>query len=180
VLALCPGAEFGPAKRWPPERMARVAATAARTHGATPVIVGARHDARTARQVADAYTAIARRDGGPAPIDLSGRTDLPLLAGVLSLCAAVVSNDSGAMHVAAAAGAPVVGLFGPTDERATSPLPHPSSGGTTVLSGEAFCRPCGLRACPIDHRCMTSLDADRVADAVNRHLARLRVPGERA
>ncbi len=180
LLGLAPGAAFGPAKRWSPERMGRVAAGAARTHGAAPVIVGARHDARTARQVVRAYGEMTGRGGATAPIDLTGRTDLPLLAAVLSLCAAVVSNDSGAMHVAAAAGAPVVGLFGPTDERATSPLPHPSSGGTTVLSGAAFCRPCGLRACPIDHRCMTSLDADRVTDAVNRHLARLRVPGERA
>ena len=180
LVGFAPGAAFGSAKRWPPERVARVAAAAAREHRATPVIVGARGDARTARQVVDAYAALTRWGGAPAPIDLTGRTDLPLLAGVLASCAAVVANDSGAMHVAVAAGAPVVGLFGPTDERATAPLPHPSATGATVVTGAAFCRPCGLRACPIDHRCMTSLDAARVIDAVGRHLARVRVPEERA
>jgi len=180
LLGLAPGAAFGPAKRWPPERMAHVAAAAARSHGATPVIVGARHDAETASQVVRAYDEATRGSDLPAPIDLTGRTDLPQLAGVLSICAAVVSNDSGAMHVAAAAGAPVVGLFGPTDEQATSPLPHPSSGGITVLAGEADCRPCGLRTCPIDHRCMNSLDVDRVTEAVHRHLARARGPEDRA
>jgi heptosyltransferase-2 len=74
---------------------------------------------------------------------------------------AFISNDSGAMHVAAAVGRPVVAVFGPTDERRTRPL-----GDAAVISAPVFCRPCLLRECPIDHRCMTRVTVDVVYDAV--------------
>jgi heptosyltransferase-2 len=77
-----------------------------------------------------------------------------------------VTNDSGVMHVAAATGRPVVAIFGSTDERITRPI-----GRGDVLSAEAFCRPCHLRDCPIDHRCMTRITVDQVFAAVSRHLA---------
>ena len=76
-----------------------------------------------------------------------------------------VSNDSGAMHVAAALGRPVVALFGPTDERATRPL-----GDHDVLTAHVFCRPCMLRDCPIDHRCMKRISVDQVYAAIERRL----------
>ena len=97
------------------------------------------------------------------------------LAGAISRCAAFVSNDSGAMHLAAALGVPVVAIFGPTDERVTSPL---ASGKVVsnvmpdVLIHSVFCRPCMLRDCPIDHRCMTGIIVDTVVGAVSRRLAR--------
>jgi len=104
-------------------------------------------------------------------VNLIGRTDLRQLAGVLSRCAGFVSNDSGAMHLAAAVGAPVTAIFGPTDERVTSPL-----GDHDVLVHPVFCRPCMLRDCPIDHRCMKRISADVVFDALSRRLETGSVP----
>ena len=89
------------------------------------------------------------------------------LAGVIARCAAFVSNDSGAMHVAAALGVPLTAIFGPTDERATSPR---SRGAAEVILRQVFCRPCMLRECPIDHRCMKRIEVDEVARSVSRHL----------
>jgi heptosyltransferase-2 len=77
-----------------------------------------------------------------------------------------VSNDSGAMHLAAALGVRVVALFGPTRDKETAPLAR-AARPATVLIHDVFCRPCMLRECPIDHRCMTGLDAARVEAAVN-------------
>jgi heptosyltransferase-2 len=100
-------------------------------------------------------------------IDVCGKTDLPALAGVLARAHAVVSNDSGAMHLAGAVGARVVGVFGATNERRTSPLrssaasPEPS-----IVTHEVFCRPCMLRECPIDHRCMRGISARTVYEVV--------------
>jgi len=159
-----PGAAFGPAKRWPPPRVAQVAHQLMVERGLTPVLVGAGGDLETIAQVVRHYRLLA--GAGPDIIDLGGRTDVPTLAGVFALSRAVVSNDSGAMHVAAAVGVPVTAIFGPTDEHATAPLPHPSGQTATIVAGEARCRPCLLRLCPIDHRCMTSIDPRRVAQSV--------------
>lgn len=164
LVAFAPGAAFGPAKRWPPDRVAQVARGLAADLGATPVLVGARGDLDTIAEVIGRYRTLA--GVGAEAIDLGGRTDLLTLAGVFALCNAVVSNDSGAMHVAAAVGVPVTAIFGPTNERATAPLPHPSGRVATVVVGQARCRPCLLRLCPIDHRCMTSIDPERVAQVV--------------
>lgn len=164
LVGFAPGAAFGPAKRWPPDRVATVASRLAADRGATPVFVGAQGDLDTIAEVLTRYRALA--GAGAEAIDLGGRTDLLTLAGVLTFCDAVVSNDSGAMHVAAAVGVPVTAIFGPTDEHATAPLPHPSGRAATIVVGQARCRPCLLRLCPIDHRCMTSIDPARVAEAV--------------
>jgi heptosyltransferase-2 len=85
------------------------------------------------------------------------------LCGIVALGAAFVSNDSGAMHVAAALGIPVVALFGPTNERATCPVGRRA---TRVLTSPAWCRPCMLRECPLDHRCLSRITVDRVVGAV--------------
>src|SRR5207248_7752252 len=98
---------------------------------------------------------------------LAGATTLPVLAGVISLAVACVSNDSGAMHLAAAVGVPVIGIFGSTNEHATSPLPH-AGVPAEVLTNPVWCRPCMLRECPIDHRCMTGLEPARVLGAIDR------------
>jgi heptosyltransferase-2 len=89
-------------------------------------------------------------------------TDLLTLAAVLASCRALVSNDSGAMHLAAAIGTKVTGVFGPTDEHSTSPFGQ----GHVVVTNPVWCRPCLMRECPIDHRCMRGISADRVAAAV--------------
>jgi heptosyltransferase-2 len=94
-------------------------------------------------------------------------TTLPVLAAILSLSRTCVSNDSGAMHLAAAVGVPVVAIFGSTNERATRPL---ARGGVRaeVLTHSVWCRPCMLRECPIDHRCMTGIEPGQVLAAIDR------------
>ena len=129
--------------------------------GARAVLVGAASDREIARAIQSALDPAARA----AVVDLVGRTDLATLMAVLARCATVVANDSGAMHVASAVGRPVVAIFGPTDERATAPMgPH------TLVRHDVWCRPCLLRACPIDHRCLRRIDAADVIQAVTSHL----------
>ncbi len=165
LIVLAPGAAYGQAKQWPPARVAEVASRLIRDRDATCVMVGAGHDRDAARAVesslADSSGTLRAR-----LIDLTGQTSLPELMGVIAKADAVVANDSGAMHLGAALGRPVVAIFGPTDERATRPIgPH------EVLTAQAFCRPCHLRDCPIDHRCMKRVTADMVFAAVSRQLA---------
>jgi heptosyltransferase-2 len=158
IVGIAPGAAYGHAKRWPPSRMAELAARLV-TNGATCVLVGAAGDRDAGREIESALPQAA------GVVNLIGRTDLRLLTGVLQQCAAFVSNDSGAMHLAAAVGVPVTAIFGPTDERVTSPI-----GNHDVLLHPVFCRPCMLRDCPIDHRCMKRITVDSVFAAVARHL----------
>jgi heptosyltransferase-2 len=100
-------------------------------------------------------------------INLIAQTDLTTLAAVLTHCRALVTNDSGAMHVAAALGVDVVAVFGPTNDRETRPL---GSGRHAVLAHHVWCRPCMLRECPLTHRCMRGLDTDVVLDAARAFL----------
>ena len=101
-------------------------------------------------------------------IDFCGKSDLATLAGVLSQAAAVVSNDSGAMHLAGAVGTKVIAVFGPTNELRTSPLSAGADApAPVVITHDVFCRPCMLRECPIDHRCMRRISSQRVFEALN-------------
>lgn len=169
LVGLAPGAAYGGAKRWSPDRVSQVVADLVRYHGATCVVVGSAADGETAARVVNGAAAIAGEPARAHVIDLAGRTTLARLAGVLSACRAFVSNDSGAMHLAAALGTPLVALFGPTNEKATGPVARPGSK-AAVLVGPAWCRPCGLRECPLDHRCMRNIAADRVLQAVSEQL----------
>lgn len=161
LVGFAPGAAYGHAKRWPPDRVARLIVQLASAHGAVTVLVGAGDDRLTGREIESSLPA------GTRLVNLIGRTTLRTLAGVIARCAAFVSNDSGAMHVAAALGVPLTAIFGPTDERATSPR---SNGPVEVILRQVFCRPCMLRECPIDHRCMKRIQVDDVAQSVARHL----------
>jgi len=144
------------------------------------VIIGARGDAETGQSIMDAIALADRRSPGAglAAVNLVGRTDLATLAGVMSRCAAFVANDSGAMHLAAAVGVPVTAIFGATDEHHTAPMASPRAGTPPheILATQVWCRPCMLRECPIDHRCMTGIDVARVADAVARQVTAERQP----
>jgi heptosyltransferase-2 len=158
LVALAPGAAYGGAKRWPAEHAAD-AVVQLHARGCTTVLVGAAADRSAARAI---ESAVAARSGSPPSlVNLVGETDLSALMGIFAWCAVVVSNDSGAMHVASAVGRPVVGVFGPTDERATAPL-----GRHTIVRHDVWCRPCLLRECPIDHRCLEGVTGAYVTAAV--------------
>ena len=157
LIGFAPGAAYGHAKRWPPPRVAAVLAAVA-SRGAIPVLVGAPADRDTRRAIESSLPP------GTRFIDLIGRTDLTTFIGVAARCTAFVSNDSGAMHVAAALGIPLTAIFGPTDERATAPA---GPGPHRVILRDVFCRPCMLRECPIDHRCMKRIQVDDVLGAIS-------------
>ena len=161
VIVFAPGAAYGSAKRWMPSYVARVATDLVRQRQATCVMVGSPGDAATARDVVGAIEADARSH----VIDVTGQTTIEMLAGLLGIATACVSNDSGAMHLAAAVGTPLVALFGPTREKETAPLTR-SGRRAEVLTHAVWCRPCMLRECPIDHRCMTGITPDRVYAAL--------------
>jgi heptosyltransferase-2 len=159
LVGFAPGAAYGHAKRWPPDRVAQVIARLARERQARCVLVGTAGDREAGREI---ESSLPPEIG---MVNLIGRTDLRVLMGVLKACAAFVSNDSGAMHLAAAVGVPVTALFGPTKERVTAPV-----GEHDVLLHQVFCRPCMLRECPIDHRCMKRISVDEVFTSVARRL----------
>ena len=167
-VGIAPGAAYGHAKQWPPERYAALIGRLAVERGATAVIVGSAGDHEAGAEIErrlerDGLQRIDQGSGRARWVNLIGRTDLPLVTAVMASCRVFVSNDSGAMHLAAAAGSRVVAVFGPTIEEETAPLPL---GAHRVLTAPVWCRPCMLRECPIDHRCMTGITVERVAEAV--------------
>lgn len=155
VIGLIPGAQYGTAKQWPEERFAALAVRALRERNAGVVLLGGSGD----RDVCDRI----RHDADPDRVlDLSGKTTILELAAVLERCRFAVSNDTGAMHVAAAVATPVIAVFGSTDPVTTSPF----GAFHTVLREPVECSPCLLRTCPIDHRCMRRIEVDHVFAAV--------------
>jgi heptosyltransferase-2 len=149
-VALSPGSVYGSAKRWPAERFAAVADALVDQCGARILLIGSDEERPILEQVA----ARMRR---PA-VNLGGRTELSALVGVLERVRWLLSNDTGAMHIAAAMGTPVLAIFGPTDAEATGPLGRH----TRIVRESVPCSPCLLRECPIDHRCMTRVTVDKV------------------
>jgi heptosyltransferase-2 len=121
--------------------------------GVMPVLIGTPADRAAGAELAAAV------GGGRTPLDLIGKTTIPQLAGVLTHCRAMVTNDSGAMHLAAALGLDVTVMFGPTRERETYPR---GSGRHAFLTNPVWCRPCMLRECPLTHRCMRGITVDAV------------------
>jgi heptosyltransferase-2 len=166
LVVLAPGAAYGTAKRWLPEHFARVAAALSVDPGAHCVLVGSDADNASAVMVVDRLPASAKERVS----NLCGRTTLAALAGVLDHAVACVSNDSGAMHLAAAVGVPLAAIFGPTNERETAPLAR-AGVDTRLLINPVPCRPCMLRECPIDHPCMRDLDPERVLSLVRTMIA---------
>lgn len=148
VAVLCPGAEYGPAKRWPPHHFAELAAMFLR-EGSAVWIVGSPND----KIAANAVVAALGKDVDKVR-DLTGRTDLGTAIDLLSVASLVVSNDSGLMHAAAAVGVPLVALFGSSSPVYTPPL----SPTAQVAKIEIACSPCFQRECPLGHfRCMREL-----------------------
>jgi len=162
IVVLCPGAEYGSAKRWPPTHFADLAARfLALRHQVW--LVGSPNDKLAASSVLQ-----ASGDGARSILDLTGRTDLGTAIDVLSLASIVVSNDSGLMHAAAAVGVPLVALFGSSSPVYTPPL----SPLARVAKIDIACSPCFKRECPLGHfKCMRELSANAVYN-----LARSSVP----
>lgn len=170
LVAINPGANYGSAKQWPEERYVELARRLLDATGVALVIVGGPGDHGVCDRIFHALGAAAPQ----RVFDLSGRTTIPELAAVLERADLVVSNDTGAMHVAAAVGTRIVAIFGPTDPVTTSPYGTGGTGGAggkgggghVLVKEPVACSPCLLRECPIDHRCMTRITADRVFDEV--------------
>lgn len=164
-VVFAPGAAYGRAKQWLPERFGELARLLA-DGGTTTVLVGTRADADVCAKIS--RLARPKLESGSSPIvDLCGKTDLTILAALMSLSQAAVSNDSGAMHLAGAVGTRVVAIFGPTDHRKTSPLRAGATAPAPVIvATHAWCRPCMLRECPIDHRCMRRIGARAVFESL--------------
>ena len=153
VAVLCPGAEYGPAKRWPPTHFAQLAARLA-ARGMQIWLVGSPNDKLAASSVLQ-----AAGEPGRSILDLTGRTDLGTAIDLLSLANIVVSNDSGLMHAAAAVGSPLVALFGSSSPVYTPPL----SPVAQIARIDISCSPCFQRECPLGHfKCMRELSADTV------------------
>jgi heptosyltransferase-2 len=153
-IGLCPGAEYGPAKRWLPERFTEVAAKITAQSSVQWILFGTKKDAAIGEQIAAAI--------GDHCVNRIGQTTLDQLIDELRECSLLLTNDTGTMHLAALLGVPVVAVFGSTEPRLTGPLGN----GHIVLRHHVECSPCFLRECPIDFRCMKAVSADEVAGAV--------------
>jgi len=153
------GASYGSAKCWPPDRFAELANRLQTQSGADVILFGTSSEV----PVSSAIAAGMRRP----PIDLTGKTPISDLPSLLSQCHLFIGNDSGAMHVAAAVGLPVVAVFGPTDPFGTAPV----TPRCTIVQEKPYCSPCFLRRCPTDHRCMMRVTPDAVEAAARQWIS---------
>ncbi|MGZ8227705.1 MAG: lipopolysaccharide heptosyltransferase II [Methylococcaceae bacterium] len=154
ILALCPGAEYGEAKRWPVTHYAQVA-KAWLQEGSPVWLFGSNKDANVAAQINQLT------DNGC--IDLSGKTNITEAVDLLELADAVVSNDSGLMHVAAALNKKLIALYGSSDPYFTPPL----NMNAKIISLGLECSPCFKRECPLGHtRCLTDITPQQVIDEI--------------
>ena len=149
-VVLNPGAFFGAAKRWYPDRYAAVADRLMTEKSAEIVLIGSSGE----RKLAEHIQTLMKRP----PIILTGETKLPDLMGLFSECDLLITNDSGPMHLAAALDTPQIALFGSTDEVATGPLSKQAH----IIHKHVPCSPCLLRECPIDLRCFDGIQIDEV------------------
>jgi heptosyltransferase-2 len=152
-IAFAPGAAYGSAKCWPPERFAELADRLIARFDADMILFGAPSERDIAERIA---SGMRRR-----PVNLTGQTSIAELSAYFSGCDLFIGNDSGAMHVAAGAGVPVVAIFGSTDPEGTAPMTLRR----TIVRRAPSCSPCFLRHCPVDHRCMTRIEVGAVEGA---------------
>jgi heptosyltransferase-2 len=171
IFGLNPGAEYGPAKRWPVERFIAGAKEIQQRTNCVWILFGGKTDAVITNQI---ESAIGNRpilrsstaEGGQSAIhNLAGKTSLRELMALLKCCRILLTNDTGPMHVAAALGTPVVVPFGSTSPELTGPG-LPGDARHHLLKSDAPCSPCFLRECPIDFRCMNGITVERVVEAV--------------
>ena len=159
ITGLNPGAEYGPAKRWPVEKFIAAAKEIQQRTNCTWLLFGGKNDQPLTAQI---ESAIGNRQSAA---NLAGQTSLRDLMSLLKLCRVLLTNDTGPMHVAAALGTPVVVPFGSTSPELTGPG-LPGDVRHQLLKSDAPCSPCFLRDCPIDFRCLNGISVERVVEAV--------------
>ncbi|MDY0189381.1 MAG: lipopolysaccharide heptosyltransferase II [Desulfuromonas sp.] len=153
IITINPGAAYGSAKRWLPERFAEVADTLAARYGAKIVLTGGPGEREIGDDIAQAmHTPV---------LNMVGQTSVRQMMALLAHSRLLVSNDSGPMHVASAFAVPIVAVFGSTDHTTTCP----ASDNVRIVRKPTDCAPCLLRQCPTDHRCMTAITAADVIQA---------------
>lgn len=161
-LAVCPGAEYGPAKRWFPERYAEVMSRVSEALDCEWNIVGVPKDAEFGKEIERGFR-------GEHLSNWIGQTSLVQLVGMLKQCDLLLTNDTGTMHLAAMLGTPVVAIFGSTEPVLTGPLGQ----GHSVIQHRVPCGPCFQRECHLDFACMKNVEVEEVADAVLAKIAAL-------
>ncbi|MGZ3607631.1 MAG: lipopolysaccharide heptosyltransferase II [Syntrophales bacterium] len=150
LVGLAPGATYGPAKRWFPERFAAVGDRLIEDLSAQVLLFGSREDGKSADLV--------QQHANHRFINLAGKTNLKEAIGVISRCSLFISNDSGLMHVAGALNIPTVAIFGSTNPVTTSPVGERS----VIICKGASCSPCLKETCPTDFRCMDMISVEEV------------------
>lgn len=168
VVGVSPGAAYGNAKRWLPERFAEAAARVARQAGARVALFGSGAEREVAEQIRGML-----EDLSVEARNFAGQTSLEEFIDRAAACSVFLTNDSGAMHIASALDVPTVTVFGATNHVTTGP----TGPWARVVRHEVDCSPCMLRECPIDHRCMKAVSAAEVAD-VALELLQLRGNGQ--
>jgi lipopolysaccharide heptosyltransferase II len=152
-IAIGAGASYGSAKCWPPSRFAELANRLQAENDADVILFGTASEAAVTRAISSELR--------QPPVDLTEKTAIADLPALLSQCHLFIGNDSGAMHVAAGVGLPVVAVFGPTDPYGTAPV----TPRCTIVQQKPYCSPCFLRHCPTDHRCMRAITLEMVEAA---------------
>jgi heptosyltransferase-2 len=159
IVGINPGATYGSAKRWFPDRFAKVADTLSEEWDAAVVLMGSAPEAPLSAEI---ETAMGRK-----VVNLAGRTTVRELMALLASCSFLVTNDSGPMHIGGAFGVPLVAIFGPTDWRKTSPWTEKAR----IVRVEVDCSPCHLRECNRGHECMLGVTAEMVCAAARELMA---------
>ncbi|MCX5828387.1 MAG: lipopolysaccharide heptosyltransferase II [Deltaproteobacteria bacterium] len=154
IIGMAPGATYGPAKRWPVDRFAAVAAEIIREYGATIILFGSKQDQ-------DVTDAIATTIQGHC-LNLAGKTSVREVMALIARCHAFITNDSGLMHVAGAMNVPTVAIFGSTNPVTTSPPGERN----IIIQKPVDCSPCLKTVCPTDFRCMNLIGVEEVLAAV--------------
>jgi heptosyltransferase-2 len=162
LFAMCPGSEYGASKRWPEQRFIEAARALHEKTGCRWLLLGTSGEAAVCERI---VRAVCCNAGNALVCNLAGQTSLRELAALLKACSLLLGNDSGPMHLAASVGTPVAGVFSSTSAAITGPG-LPGDRKHLLLTSTAPCSPCFLRECPIDLRCMDSLEVKRVIDGI--------------
>lgn len=170
ILGINPGAAYGSAKRWVPERFAEIANWFMRDTGGSVIMFGGQSEMGISDEI---YKQIPQDLRTPEDIlNMAGKTSLRELIALISECDAFVTNDSGPMHIAYAVRTPLVAIFGSTDPLLTGPLPDTDGKGNVVLTPNITCSPCFERTCTKnDLRCMYEITSDEVYFGIKKVLA---------